>query len=110
MAKTKTYKLEFYGDTYKVWLGSSQYTSNGKLAVIMFDDVEEFTDVSVNIHDTYHIPSSDMAFIDTNNNPWLEEFLQKNRIAEPMGVHGFSGFCAYPLYRFDLSKLTPLDD
>ena len=43
------------------------------------------------------------AFIDTNNCPWAEEFLQENGIAkpDPRNIHGMSGFCTYPLYEFN---------
>ena len=43
------------------------------------------------------------AYIDTNNCPWAEEFLQENGIAkpDPRDIYGMSGFCAYPLYEFN---------
>lgn len=43
------------------------------------------------------------AFIDTNNYPWAEEFLQENGIAkpDPRDIYGISGYCTYPLYEFN---------
>ena len=37
---------------------------------------------------------------DTNNSPWLEEFIVRNGLGEFTGACGYSGFCSYPQYRF----------
>jgi hypothetical protein len=41
-----------------------------------------------------------LAFLDTNNCPWVEEFLEENHIAKRTGIFAPSGFCTYPLYEF----------
>lgn len=45
------------------------------------------------------------AYIDTNNSPGMENFLQKNNLAEPTGYVGRSGMCVYPMYRFNKEAL-----
>jgi len=54
------------------------------------------------------------AFVDTNNNPGAEKFIEENqlgtkytRFGEPVYAH--SGFCQCPLYSFDQTKLEALD-
>ncbi|WP_400238420.1 DUF4313 domain-containing protein [Methanomethylophilus alvi] len=42
----------------------------------------------------------DRADDDTNNSPWLEEFIVRNGLGEFTGAYGYSGFCSYPQYRF----------
>ena len=50
------------------------------------------------------------AFIDTNNVKYAEKFLQENKIAQPTGRYAISGFCTYPEYRFDMTKLKSYED
>lgn len=102
------YKLNMYGNDYKIRLIKETYVNNEHLAVFVvsedeYGDEEPFTNLTVNLQ-TAPIPDN-CAFIDTNNNPWAEEFLVENNIAEPTGVYGSSGFCRYPLYEFNLSKI-----
>ena len=46
-----------------------------------------------------------MAYIDTNNCPWAEDFLIDNDFGIPTGEYKASGFCVYPLYQLDLEKI-----
>lgn len=48
------------------------------------------------------------AFIDTNNFPLAELFLEDNQLACHTGTYGGSGYCIYPVYRFDRDKLMEL--
>jgi len=86
-------------------LHKDSYANNGSLAVFLSDNKEMIAVLTVNIDASDCIGDEACAYIDTNNIPWVEDFLQENKIAYPTGEYGFSGFCAYPLYRFDLSKL-----
>lgn len=45
------------------------------------------------------------AFVDVNNCPWAEDFIRKYRLGEPTGQTQQSGFCTYPLYRFDMNEV-----
>lgn len=105
---TKNYfTLPFYGENYTLYLTKEQYCNNKRLAIIAFtkDDGEYWCDISVNLSDV-EIPNDErLAFVDTNNAPWAEKFLVENEIAEPTGQGARSGFCIYPLYRFNLDKL-----
>lgn len=86
------------------------YVSNGSLAVSLYDGKEKVAVITVNIESSDCIGDETCAYIDTNNLPWVEDFLQENKIAYPTGEYGFSGFCAYPLYKFDLRKLEEYKD
>ena len=48
-----------------------------------------------------YIGIKNCAYIDTNNYPDAGEFLQENGIAEPTMFVMRSGYCYYPLYRFN---------
>lgn len=95
------YELEFNKKKIKVEAFKTSYTTNDNLAVIV--ENKDFEAVlTVNLEDGL---SKDCAYIDTNNVEWAEKFLQENQIAKPTGWIKNSGYCAYPEYRFDLSKL-----
>jgi hypothetical protein len=56
--------------------------------------------------------------LDTNNYPGIDAYLVKNNLAEPYKRFGSvvtaqSGFCEYPLYKFNeevLKKVVPQED
>ena len=93
------YPLEFYGERYDLSLFVTEYTNNGRLAIILiYRDGEDFADMTVNLPGE-RCPEG-CAFVDTNNSPWLEEFIVRNGLGEFTGACGYSGFCSYPQYRF----------
>ncbi len=90
------------GPTTPVTVKFTKYTSNNTLAVQL---ICAKTPWSVFATITVNIPASNclfpnLAFVDTNNCPWVKEFLEENHIAEYTGNTGISGFCEYPLYKF----------
>lgn len=102
----KTYCIELYGKIFKLMLARSTYTYGNRLAVLAFEeDGERFASISVNIPEEMLTDEKACCFIDTNNCPWAPAFLEKYELAEFTGNIGFSGFCVYPEYRFDLTKL-----
>lgn len=63
---------------------------------------EPFADLTVNIS----APCPDYCgYVDTNNCPELEGFIEKHGLGEFTGLMGGSGFCSYPLYLFNPEKL-----
>lgn len=101
------YKLKFLDEEFEVEAFKTTYLDNDNLAVIVENkELEEC--LTVNIKDTP--VNDDCAFIDTNNVEWAEDFLKENQIAKPTGRYGYSGFCSYPEYCFDMSKLKDYED
>ena len=88
----------------------TKYTNPETLAILLKcaeSPWEDFAVITVNLVNS---PYGDVkyqdeshAYIDTNNCPWAEEFLQENGIAKPdsRDIYGMSGFCTYPLYEFN---------
>ena len=48
------------------------------------------------------------GYLDTNNMSEIERFIKENGIGEFTGWKQRSGFCSYPLYKFDPEKLREL--
>lgn len=100
------YTINVYGHTYKVNVLSTRYTFYNSLAVVMETVNEEpFATITVNLPDSKGLKEN-LAFIDTNNCPWAVDFLTENKIAIDTGVRASSGYCTYPLFEFDMSKLS----
>lgn len=77
----------------------SHYT-NGRLAVALLDrHACLYAVVSKNIVDA-EVFNEYCAFVDTNNMPQIEEWLEKHDLAKPTGRWADSGFCRYPEYNF----------
>ncbi len=86
----------------------ASYKNNETLAIELIDDEDEpFAVLTVNLQGQSDllIGSGDMAYVDTNNCPFADEFLRKSGLGTPVGVYGQSGYCSYPLYRFDLERI-----
>ena len=103
------------GPTTPVTVRFTKYQSNNRLAVQLIcakAPWSPFATITVNLPDVpeellkmwfgSQMPDKNMlAFLDTNNCPWVEEFLEENHIAENTRISMPSGFCDYPLYKFN---------
>ena len=102
MAKTLTWKE--CGESVSVAFITDAYANNN-LYVGLADCGEDFyplLDITVNLDE---ICPSDCAFVDTENNPGIDNWLMTNGIAEPTGNWAVSGFCIYPEFRFNMEKV-----
>lgn len=97
------YKCKTEFGTYKVFLDTAKYQTNGNLAIEMWTAVEPFARLTVNLN--YGKLPENKAFVDINNCPWAEEFIRENKLGKPTGEIGYSGFCEYPMYEFNLDKI-----
>lgn len=87
---------------YDVNIRIATYGSNDNLAILLDSPTEgPFARLTVNIDE---LPEG-YAYVDTNNCPWAEEFIKEHKLGEPTNLCGHSGYCTYPLYKFDLQKL-----
>lgn len=102
--KTMLFKTHY--DNYKVIAYKRKYYS-GNLAICLESlDGEPIATLTVNIMDgVCQSEGIEYAYVDTNNNPTAEEFIKENNLGEFTGVFGQSGYCSYPLYKFNLKKL-----
>ena len=98
------YQVEYDGEMYDVSLFVGEYQNNDRLAIILIDEEGyDFADLTVNLSGE-RCPEG-CAFLDTNNLPSAEDFVERYGLGEFTGYWGHSGYCSYPLYRFDLEKI-----
>lgn len=45
------------------------------------------------------------AYIDTNNCPWAVDFIEQEKLGKRTGRTGRSGYCTYPVVKFDMKKV-----
>ena len=98
----KYYQFKLFNETYNVFIKKNTYQNNKRLAVQLIEQTgEPFAIITTNINYPLSKNDTNLAFIDTNNIPDIEEWLIENKIAEPTGHIGYSGCCSYPEYRFN---------
>lgn len=97
--------MEYLFNEKKVTLVASTYANNNNLHVGLESDGEPYASVTVNL-----IPLTDpySAYVNTNNLPNIENFLTENNIADYLGQNMGSGYCIYPLFRFNSDIINEL--
>lgn len=95
-----------YGD-YKVTVTATRYQNNNNYAVVLEEDGLPFAVLTVNLTNSHlEVP---YAYVDVNNCPWAEKFIEDNNLGEDTGAVKQSGYCVYPLYRFN-KDIIPEED
>lgn len=70
------------------------------------DGAEEyFSTLTVCLGEDRRFSEPGFAYVDTNNMPGAEQFIKENGLGEPTGAWTRSGFCTYPLYKFNIDEL-----
>lgn len=106
----KHYVIKEYGNTYDITLEIQTYSAPIGLCVELVDNSEgypvPYSRITVNI-DEFVDPEYTglLAAIDTNNNPDITKFLESNNLAKFTGKVAISGYCTYPIYKFDENAL-----
>ncbi len=99
----KSYKVSTDFGDYTVQVRKAQYWDNKNLAIELFDPEEgPFARLTVNLGKK--LPDN-QAYVDVNNCPWAERFIEENGLGEHQDKFGISGYCVYPLYEFNMDKV-----
>ena len=104
-----TYKS--YGTEYKIKLEINHYAENNNFALQAFsweEDLKFWEPFAVFTKNLGVELPEDEACIDANNLPDLADWLVENKLAEPTGYAIPSGYCVYPVYKFDLNKINAI--
>lgn len=100
-------------DKAECYLILNRYKADNTLAIdLVSTDGEPITRLTVCVNPTYLSFSgiTNMAFVDVNNNPTAMNFIDEYKLGEPVRIKDKiaiykSGFCEYPLYKFDIDEL-----
>lgn len=108
-AKTEPLVIESWGHTYKVRPYTSRYMFGEGLCIHLIccdEDCygEPFGNLTVNIQGK--TCGKNEAYVDTNNMPNAEQFIREYRLGKPTGETARSGYCTYPLYKFDMEQIA----
>ena len=105
----KTLKLNsMYGGEYEIALHKGVYLHGGNLYINLLCKTEygwePYSNLTVNLPE--NLPEN-QAFIDTNNNGFgITEWIKKHKLGKFTGKFGYSGFCSYPLFEFDMNEVN----
>ena len=100
----------FYSIPTEVTIELGKYGTNNSLAISLWCAAippEPYARLTVNLPGAK--PPIPYAYIDTNNCPWATEFIEKYKLGENTGMLGYSGYCSYPLYKFDIDLLRQIE-
>ena len=99
----KTFKLVTpYGTYNDCYFRMYKYKIDNSLCLGIYND-EDGAIVRLTIRlDT--VPNNH-AYLDINNCPFAEDLVEDLEIAKPTGKWIGRGFCAYPLYKFNINKV-----
>ena len=98
---------DYFGNPIEVLPRLGKYAQNNNLAIrLITKGGEPWATLTVNL-DT-KLPE-DHAFVDINNFDDASVFIEENGLGEWTGGMRHSGYCVYPLYKFDLEKLKQLE-
>lgn len=97
-------EITIYDHTYKnCYFVLGKYAADNSLAIRIFNDtfgaIATITKCLVD-----HSLSDEYAFIDENNVPGIKNWILEHGFGRMYGIKS-SGWCKYPLIKFDLEKL-----
>ena len=101
-----TININSYDTIYEVELTRATYPYNGNLAIMATTKLGElFGTLTVNTD--YLLPPM-FAAVDVNNMPCIDKQLVQEGFATETGMMIESGWCQYPVLKFDLDKIPEI--
>ena len=101
-------QLEAWGSVHTTCVEVGQYSYGGGIALELYEkcddgELEPYAGITVNLPG--YSGSRNCAFVDTNNFPAAVALIKEYKLGKPTGNIGFSGYCTYPEYEFDMSEV-----
>ena len=91
--------------TYKgVFLKTGRYMTDDSVA-IQLENVQDGPIARITVCLSDRSLEDGEAYIDTNNCPWAVDFIEKEGLGKRTGRSGRSGYCTYPVVKFDMEKV-----
>lgn len=101
-------QFEAWGSGRSACIEVGNYTYGGGIALELYEkcsdgELEPYSNITVNLPD--YGSRKNCAFVDTNNFPKALALISEYKLGKPTGNIGFSGYCAYPEYEFDMTEI-----
>ena len=93
-----------FGKTRCTMSASKYADRQGHIALQLWCEDGPFATITVNLGGIGEFEKN-VSAVDTNNCPWAPALIKRLNIGTPTGEYVRSGFCAYPLYTFDLERI-----
>ena len=90
-------------ETCDCWVTVDRYVRDMSLAIQLWCDDGPFATLTVCLVDKTLDPGE--SYVDTNNCPWAMEMIEEFGLGVPTGRTGVSGFCSYPVVKWDMDAL-----
>lgn len=88
-------------ETYSGCTYSKNQYNNGHIAIQLYCEDGPLATLTVNVTGIESYPEN-YSCIDTNNCPWGEDLVKELGLGEWAGIYFRSGFCIYPVYKFNI--------
>ena len=103
----RIFTLNLYGTEHRIILLEERYDEYDNLAIIALEldaDTSPCDMWAVLTTNICPLADPDTAFVDTNNWTDAEDFIKDNGLGQYLNKDCSSGYCTYPLYRFDTAR------
>ena len=98
-----------YGTYTDCFLKVEHYREDNALAVLLFSKTEgPIATLTVCLCDNRL--KENESYVDTNNCPWVVDFLKGKGLAKLSDKVRLSGYCVYPTMEFDLKKMKEFEE
>lgn len=111
--KPKSLTFDMHFSKAECYIILNRYKADKALAIdLVSTDGEPITRLTVcasNDYSVVNVPDN-VSFVDVNNNPSAMNFIEGYNLGKRVKIKGktviyVSGFCEYPLYKFNLNEL-----
>lgn len=97
-----------HGTYNNCFLEMNTYAVNKRPAISVWSaDDGPIASLTTNVRGIHNF-AGDCSAVDTNNAPWAPALINKLQIGKPTGHYVTSGFCACPVYKFDLERIAEM--
>ena len=105
MKKSNTLTVEtMWGDYPNCHVKFNRYYADDSLCIDLWNDEDgAIAKLTVCLSEK-KLKGTNRSYLDDNNCPWGEEFVEKYHLGKPVGI-GFSGFCTYTLIERNMEEL-----